>query len=127
MAIPWEGGDFPPFLYTEAPQAIAPPERSEALVGHTRCPSDELQQPQPLLVVKPLHCCPEPPDDYVSIVVAYTKKREERLKYVPTSMGQQICWKDPDPTIYLVVNEQQVPPPSCPGCGHCSIANNLKP
>lgn len=74
--IPWEGGDFPPFLYAEAPQAVAPSESGKALVGHTRRSRDELQQSQPLLVVKPLHSCPEPPDHYVSIMVAYTKQEK---------------------------------------------------
>lgn len=76
--IPWEGGYFPPFLYTEAPQAVAPSESSKTLIWHTRRSCDELQQPQPLLVVKPLHGCPEPPYHYVSVMVTYTK--QEKLK-----------------------------------------------
>lgn len=69
--VPRQRCDFAPLLDAEAPQAVGPPQRGEALVGHAGRPGDELQQAEPLLVVEALYGGPEPAHHDVAVVVTW--------------------------------------------------------
>ena len=67
---PWEGLHIIEVVYGEFLGAVAAPESLEACYGHTGGARHKLEQSESLLVVKALHCLPEPQHHLVGSMLA---------------------------------------------------------
>lgn len=80
-SIPWQRGNLSPLFNAEAPQAVAPTQYCETLVGDTGSARHELQQAQPLFIIEVLHRGPEPAHHNVPIMVTWKLTVKLNVKY----------------------------------------------